>query len=392
MKIKHIAALVAAASMMAPAAYASKSRLGALEGAGSVDGSVFIKDTRNVFLNPAYVGSFGKNINLELGRGSGTTDHGAEGGFLLSGDSMSYGVQLGRSGFATQNLSAYNSGAFSTFDDSGTVAAVLPQNSVELMVGGAAGWGVGLYYAGSSDDNISQDATGVKNTGDVMTLKGGYATDKMNVFVHYDLTANMVNDERDNGGDEEKLDASGSIRLGGSFMLDDMSSVGGIIQLNNVKSEGTLQQDGSATIARLEYFRKMKDEEMMMAYYKAGILYSASAVKPDGGDEATEDILAIPVTIGMEVKMEEWLVFRGSVNQNVIVDQQVDDSGANDGKRTRNNIGDATVAAGVGMMWGGLRIDSQLAAVIDPVNNGADTGGRIDGDNLLARVGVNYEF
>ena len=204
MKLKHIAALVAAASMMAPAAHASKSRLGALEGAGAVDGSFFIADERAVFLSPAFAGSFGNNINMELGTGQGgTTQPVAEGGFLMPGDSLSYGVQLGRTGFAAQNLAARGAGELTGWD--ANTANLIPQNSLELMLAGSGGWGVSLHYVNSTDDNAA-NATGneIDQAADIMTLKAGYMTDKWHVVAHFDITATQTSNEEDAGGEDEE--------------------------------------------------------------------------------------------------------------------------------------------------------------------------------------------
>lgn len=381
MKLKLFAATVAALGLMAPMAQASKSRLGALEvgGAAGTDGSLFIKDTRNIFLNPAYVSQFGGNINLELGTANNTTaEPRAEGGFLMAGEGMSYGVQLGRVGFAQTNILNQNA----SFDAG--QANLTAQNSVEVFFG-QGNWGASIVYASSATDNANQDGTAgndIEQDARTVTLKGGWMQEGMEVFAHIDVINELTSDE---GANDDEIEGPLSFRLGGRYDLDENSSVGAIIRMESLEGEtGGTDVEWEQTVARVEYFRAVKKEENSMAYYKAGISYSDTSL--DNGTETTTGTLAIPLTIGIEHAAKEWLTMRGSVTQNVIIDEQSNDNGSEEQKN--ENFADTTVAGGVGLTFGELTLDAQLQASLP----GTTTAGQVNGNSLLGRVGMNYSF
>ncbi|MCB0408185.1 MAG: hypothetical protein KDD34_08280, partial [Bdellovibrionales bacterium] len=134
---------------------------------------------------------------------------------------------------------------------------------------------------------------------------------------------------------------------------------------------------------QFDYFRTLKKTDGHFLFYSAGLLYIDDSTDYDNSSaELTKDVLAIPIAIGLETQVKEWLSLRGSVTQNVILDKEDDKSaaGVNDDK---NNMDDTTVAAGAGIVFGDLKFDA--------VFEGSTTGD-LNTTTLLSRVGMNYSF
>src|SRR4051812_37381079 len=86
------------ASLAATSAHATKARLAALN--QDTNGSYFIADTRNIFLNPAQLASMKDHLNFEWGKkdrtGVANDIPENEGGFVLSLGAGKLAAQLGR--------------------------------------------------------------------------------------------------------------------------------------------------------------------------------------------------------------------------------------------------------------------------------------------------------
>ncbi|MBX9767059.1 MAG: hypothetical protein K2X47_07300, partial [Bdellovibrionales bacterium] len=126
----------------ATSAHATKARLSAL--GQSTDGSYYLIDGRNVFLNPASVHQVAPFLNFEMGGTAAGSTPNAEGGFLRVGDTFRYGVQLGRKGQTATDIGTVNTAA--------GYALITPQNTVDFVIGGstpALNWGAGLLYGTS---------------------------------------------------------------------------------------------------------------------------------------------------------------------------------------------------------------------------------------------------
>src|SRR5690606_27088224 len=89
--MKKQLALAAGIAVLAAPAFASKARLAAL--GEDVNGSFYINDNRNIFLNASESLNHKDMVTFELeDNGSGN----GEGGFLRSHGNMVYGAHLGR--------------------------------------------------------------------------------------------------------------------------------------------------------------------------------------------------------------------------------------------------------------------------------------------------------
>src|SRR5690554_693409 len=93
-------------AVLATPAFASKARLMAL--GEDANGSFFINDNRNIFLNAAEANNHADLVTFEWGNNNGAdsdTDANAEGGILYSHKNLVYGLHLGGQSTLDRTLS-----------------------------------------------------------------------------------------------------------------------------------------------------------------------------------------------------------------------------------------------------------------------------------------------
>ncbi|MEQ1875816.1 MAG: hypothetical protein ABL958_04160, partial [Bdellovibrionia bacterium] len=190
---KHFSLMAALLFTMIPVANASKARLTAL--GQDRNGSLFVDDERNVFLNPAYMGKLRNLANFELGATGVSGNPKAEGGLVYDLGNLRAGAELGRVNRATESILSASALA--------TTAFFAPQNSVELLVGagGDLNWGASLHYANSkSDRGVTADFP--DSEASVTTVTGGVLTDLYGAYLALDMVAKS--ETKDVGGATEK--------------------------------------------------------------------------------------------------------------------------------------------------------------------------------------------
>ena len=101
--------------------------------------------------------------------------------------------------------------------------------------------------------------------------------------------------------------------------------------------------------------------------------------------------LFLPVTMGIETNVKEWLTLRGSITQNVFFNS----SKYTGGGATANNTNEDTtnVEAGMGLNFGNLRIDGVIGNSGPDGTVAADNeSGVLSLDRLMSRVALHYTF
>lgn len=91
----------------------------------------------------------------------------------------------------------------------------------------------------------------------------------------------------------------------------------------------------------------MKKTETDMLFYTAGIRYLDDEASFNGGGSLSNEDLAIPISIGLETKVKEWLTLRGSVQQEVLINKEEVNNSIGNSNET-NNEHDTIVAADAG--------------------------------------------
>lgn len=408
--------------LLSTSAFASKARLLAL--GEDKDGSFFVSDYRNIYINPSEINSLGNLAVLEWGAsgkaigGGATLDADAtpkaQGGVLYSlSNGMKLGAILGDEtdvAALTRALSSNGAGAFLQTAD----------NVLDVFVGGSAAvnWGANLIYT-----NSRSEVTGSRYNQHSYATRLGVNSGAWNA--HLLLALGAKADSPDQASTPTYKGKFG-MRVGGGY---DLSSEGKAFLMYENYS---WKQDNASSLERVGSFhkwfvgyghqKKVSDAGTLIA--KAQV--EMTSIKLDavtGISQAKIDRFAIPVTFGYEHAALEWLTLRGSVVQNLY--GTVKDSGLTDnfttnggstgatlrglaaakygsssagtgGKKTLSNS--TAVNAGATLTFGKLSVDGLVGAT-SGTRAGAALGdtantnvGVLSLDNIETRVALTYKF
>jgi hypothetical protein len=385
--------LVTGLAVLAAPAFASKARLQAL--GESVNGSQYISDNRNVFLNPAHVNNHKDLVTFETGASSQVTDgevnSRAEGGYFTSHGNMVYGVQLGAQSDTAHALRV--AGLNSTTTD------VAEKNTVDLFVGGDAGvkWGASFLYGSTEDKRTTATAATATEAkkNESMRARLGASQGNWDAFATIAL-ANKV--ELVNGN---KFEGSLGYQLGGSYMLNSYTL---FANYSSFTGDGTISGDKKElSLGQMEVgagrATKLNDKTQLFTKvsYRSITTENKRLTAAGNGDNFAvkkNESTAIPVVIGLEHDATSWLTLRGSVGQNVLINEV---KGAEKNSDTSTTI----VNLGSTLKFGDLSVDGMIGnqstdTVLTPSDDSQTTvGGRrgvIDMRNLMSRVSMTYRF
>jgi len=367
--MKRNVLLIAGLAVLSTSAFASKARVEAL----GTNSNLYIKDTRNVFRNAAAINSNKNYIVTEWGQAQKddtSTDPRAEGGFFKEVGSLAYGLYLGDAG--KRNTSRA---------DQATATGFLAQdNALDLFIGGDAGlqWGAKVHYANTKSEPGTAAAVR-KNTafglglGVVMGAAEGYA--------NIDLSDKSTGDGT-TAANEAKLKPS--FTVGGSYVWSDYTF---FAEVENSKIESKI---GTATESEKDFNVLVGAGRVMEISPTARVFGNVEVnmtkkEKNDGTNPAKVKKTTntkLPVTFGFETDATSWLALRGSISQNVVLNnKKVEETGTGTVKNTNANTTD--VNAGASLTFGKLAFDGSI---------GVKTTGTLKTDDLLSRVGATYSF
>ena len=429
---KNIILVGTALMLISTSAFATKARLQAL--GEDKDGSYYISDYRNIYINPAELNSMGNMAVLEWGT-SGSTVSGALGGSSLDFDnatkaqggvlySLSNGYKIGAvlgdetDVAALTRILASNGGAAGT----GLQSA---DNVLDVFVAGksSVNWGANLLYSKTKDETTAS----TKHDSNAYAMRLGVSQDAWNAHLLLALGAKA---DRPNAASTPTYKGKFGARIGGGYDMSPMHKVFGMYE------NYTWDQTNSTTATRKGNFSK---GILGLGHTREVSAGSTIFVKLQGeithvqldnvGSLAAAKIdrLAFPISVGFEHAATEWLVLRGSVVQNLygtVKDEGLTDNfgtpgsaadfttmgksirllaagrygsstSGNGGKKTLANS--TTVNAGATFKLASLEIDGNIGAT-----PGSRTGtlgttsntnkGVLALDNLETRVGVTYKF
>ena len=365
---KQLAIALGLAVVSVPA-MASKARLESL-GQGA-NGSQYIDDNRNVFLNAATLNQHKDFVTVEVGTSNavidGASDDAAtpltegprmEGGLFKSSGSMVYGLYFGH-----ENDSANAGRAIKGISGE--------QNNFSLFFAGDAGvqWGAALTY-GSYKNETADETNGN------MAAKLGVISGDIEAFLNLGLS---------NTGEKGSAEYTGTsnIDLGLTYGMGDASVY------FRYETSGA-EEDGDDTVSRnamtLGYARQYKLNDKANLWVDAHYAQQARecdatfAALCGGGDELTTT--GLPVTVSLEVSAKDWLTLRGFISQEVLI------SSTDDGTDSNNNAeGNRKHGVGASLVFGDLTVDGSLILA-----DGAGNAGVLNIDEPMSRVSVNYNF
>ncbi|MCB0390821.1 MAG: hypothetical protein KDD58_06015 [Bdellovibrionales bacterium] len=355
---------------------ASKARLEAL--GQDTNGSYFIMDNRNIFLNPASISGFENQINLEVGN---SVSPKAEGGLINKSSFGTLGLHLGRYGMGAQNIMSAELTPTS-------LTLFKPQNSVELLYGkelSNINIGFALLYANSSSDT-GETVNLPDSTSTVTTFRAGVEANKFGALLVYGLTEESKTENTATTNIE--YDGKNSIKLGGYYNFTDNTKLSAEIKqvdFNFDDGTGTVTGERGSQEIGINFYNKLTGDEDYFVFYTIGLTQAEYTVDYDqvAADDIEDKRMYLPIVIGGEAKVKEWLTLRASVKQNTMIDD-VDYKDNVNNKKT-SNIDDTVVAAGLGLNFGRVTIDSVFAGV-------SSGSGKIDGNEFLAKTAFKYTY
>ncbi len=355
-------------AVLSTSAFASKARMEAL-GQNDDRGSFYVEDSRNVFRNAAKVNTHKNYITTEWGTAndaadSATAPH-AEGGFFREMGSFNYGVYLG-SEIDAQNAARTNYQAH--------------DNALDLFFGGDMGvqWGARVHYAAGNTENTGTHKLEHSNFGLGLGMMMGDIEGYANI---------ILSDESKGGAAAgDKFEANG-LNLGLSYDVMGMTVFADYDADgydNTVSGAKTEQSNTTMTVGvgRIHEVSSTARLNMDLAFVS-----SKEESKTASATTETKQT-KLPLTLGFEADATSWLTLRGSVTQNVIVNNnEVKSTSTN-----KNTIANTTdVSAGATLNFGKLKVDGSIGTTDTTGTAGTETG-TLALDNVLTRVGVTYWF
>jgi|GEM_PF-1237110 len=363
-------------------AHATRARLRSLQ--QDTNGSYYIVDTRNIFLNPAQIAGLKDHANFEWGQSerAGTEDKNAdaEGGFVMSLGSGKLGAQLGRvNRFA--RLTRFINDAMpdlGTATVGGTFAE--GQNSVDIIYGGgdALRWGGGLSLTRSS----MATAVGLEADVQALEFRGGMHSDNFEVFGSMLLGAQT---ETALGTTKGELEENFGLAAGAGFQLGANSRLYGNLTWDNFNAsrrDDSVEYDGQGLELGVGFANWRNLQNNARFFYAVELHYlrvKADDAKPTKIDELYSQV-TLPVNLGVEADARDWLRMRASVRQNILLGTAKTTAGTtSDSRKYENAPNDTSVAFGVGTSLNQFNFDAALVQVLN-------------GDNGRAEVSMTYLF
>ncbi len=362
-------------ALMSASAFASKARLQAL--GENVNGSFYIQDNRNMFLNANEVNNYKDFLTFETGAASGNnteTSPRAEGGFFRTMGAMNYGLYLG------SQLDRTN--------DARTSIGTTTSNPLDLFVGGDAGsvkWGANLTYSSSNNDQTrtKSDYTGLRLGAQVMS--------NLNVFVQSDIN-NKVTVGNAVSENTAKGKMAGSV--GATYMINDLKV---FAQYGSDDSKFTSTNGGQTQEFKNNSYlvgvgREASVNDKTKVYTKLQYAQVGNTIEIDGvtGRNTHANQKSIPVTIGLEHDALSWLTLRGSVAQNLWDSNNQLVAGL--GERNIKNAQSTQVNTGATLTLGSLKLDGVIGTTAPTGRAVGSNSGTLSLDNLMSRVALRYNF
>jgi hypothetical protein len=369
------------------------------------EGSYFIQDDRNIFLNVANVNNYSDTVILEWGNtGNGfgiDADNAplAKGGVLKKSGEYTYGIYLGGESNTSRLLRIVGSSNNATMLEKA-------DNQIEAFVGSKASfgdWGVSIVY---TDDDFQSTTSRRKDS--AHALKLGVNGDKWDAFANIS-TGTYV--ERVDSGVVSYFDGKLGFHLGGGYQATENGRVYGFVKKFDWEQYALAFDpdtvDGGFLTYALGYGTQHKSGKGTLF---TSVEYRHKEVSADFSTKTEAKNVLVPLMVAYEYDATSWLTLRGSVTQNLygyrennnysnlITNGQTvanAEFGADTGGK-KVTLSDSTdVRAGASLNFGKVRIDGLIGVGgVDGTINAAaiQERGALDLDRLMARVGMVYSF
>lgn len=401
-------------------AFASKARLLSL--GESIQGSFYVPDTRNIFLNPAYLAQQNKFITFEWGEenqqapsfdATDDTDlqpH-AEGGGFATWGSMIFGVYLGATDIETQVIRRKAQSFVST--TTATADLLYPDDNIDFFLalpGEDFDVGLNLKYSHTNNAQNPKNPTNYRQKQELLISTLGFRLHRFSLAPSIYLKDYVRGSNGTSGSPNDNYEPA---RLG--WKINSSLELGNFTLFTNYHRRKWLTQrnvnNGKAKAATSRYralqlgvgYRNEHSKQLtiyssfqMQRAFEVHFLTTGSAVRPNTVEERT--IWTLPLTIGIEHNTFDWLKLRCSIIQEVYgkTNGEVNATTAPDNRgKSKTNDQTTNVNAGVTLLVKGLEIDGLIgtgntAAATATTTN--DERGLFSTDRLLTRVALTYGF
>jgi hypothetical protein len=375
---KQLALALGLSVLATPAAFASKARLLAL--GESTNGSFFINDNRNIFLNAAEVNNHKDLVTFEFGAGKTTdtdTAPNAEGGVLKAHGNLVYGLHLGR-------VTSFNETA------ADVTGVFQPSNALDVFVGGDAGvkWGANLTYASAMDEKFGSGANTSDSEAKSLDLNFGVQAGDISAYVKAGVMGSSENKKVLGTAVAVDLDRKSDFEIGASFKVSEYVAFAQANMNKYEEKEANKDIKNSSYLIGAARTERLNDKTSMFVKLSGSYENSDNEVTATVLKDSETKTITVPVSIGLEHDANSWLALRGSVSQNI---WSKVDSDANDKSTVANST---NVNAGATLKFGELSIDGVVGT-----NNGSGVAstttaesGTLALDNLMTRASVTYRF
>ncbi len=356
--------IIAALALAGSSALASKARIGAL------NNSRQLVDVQYTFERPYLLSSVGELAVIEWGQAqptSTTVASHAEGGFIKKNGDSYFGLYFGRkSDDFTGGIRLINATPLNLLEE---------QNPINLLFASKTGdysWGVNLKYSNGSDDTNSRK---VSTAGIALGATSGKWQGELVLGLNGKSERTGVTAE-----------SKSNIKAGVGYLISDMMQAYADYKLAKTDITATTGNSSPETTSMHVGFINtiVKNDDANFFY---GVAYSST--KTDGvttPGTATTELTGLPIWMGIEANATSWMVFRASLQQNVIISDSKIASGV---KSSTDSI---VFAAGAGFKLGKGLLDVSFGT-----NTVAGTGaanGNLDfaSPGFLAQTAYTYTF
>lgn len=426
--------------------FASQARLLAL-GMDETDneGMYHISDSRNIFLNPAFINAYPDQAVFEWGSAgrvivaAGTSTSAtlnanesapkAQGGVFKKYGDFVYGLYFGNESNTSALLRIAGTSAIATVNGRPVVDSRMLQtadNQVDLFFGGDNGvkWAINPTIAIGKDETRKSKDTAA-------AIRGGL------IGSNWDAHLNLSLSSKAEATDTISLTAPAvaatdvahefkgklGFHVGGSYLLDDANRVFGYVkhygwdQTDSFAGYGALANsfggqtgsvEGDFTSFYLGWGRdfNVNDGDKLFTSLAA----KKTAINLAFNRKSEVRNLIIPLTLGYEAKANEWLTLRGSVVQNLYGardNKNINNTGATGsqlnpvasslittlyGGTGKSTIANSTeVNAGATLTFGQLSVDG-LIGTTNAAGTAATRTGVLSLSNLETSVAATYKF
>ena len=357
--------LTLAIVLASTSAFATRSRITALGNAAH------LVDASTVYTKPADIFAISDSVTIEAGKtnsapGTDAVTAGAEALLIRSAGDAKWALSLGH-----DDAKIYSQRA-----DAGSTIG--QQNPFELTYGMKAGdmaWAATLGYS-----NFNNKAAEVKDT--TTNLKFGAQTSTWDASIDLGLANKSTSATSTTTEDEFEGKSNVTVR-GGMWVSSDLYAYA-VVDMGGyeVTSASVAQSEIKTTDITVGAINTMKNDGNEF-FWGAGLASSNSKDSVTGASPEKESSLSLPFIIGMEANAASWLTLRGSVTQNVLIQNEKSESATATLSETSPGLNSTAFAAGAGLKLGKLALDGSILA------NNTQT---INSTNLLGTVGLTYSF